>query len=71
MMKNLKDAQQQRDFLKINPLILCGIEGGAALHFIDEIPNSTIRFKKIKMHTKLPLMEKINEIPYKTKDLEI
>ena len=25
-----------------------GIEGGAALHFIDEMPNSTIRFKKNK-----------------------
>ena len=24
-----------------------GIEGGAALHFVDEIPNSTIQFKKI------------------------
>ncbi len=48
-----------------------GIEGGAALHFIDEIPNSTIRFKKNKNAYKVTLDGKnINEIPYKTKDLE-
>ena len=49
-----------------------GIEGGAALHFIDEIPNSTIRFKKNKNAYKVTFDgKKINEIPYKTKDLEI
>ena len=49
-----------------------GIEGGAALHFIDEMPNSTIRFKKNKNAYKVTFDgKKINEIPYENKDLEI
>ena len=49
-----------------------GIEGGAALHFVDEIPNSTIQFKKNKYAYKVTLDgNKINESPYKTLKLEI
>ena len=49
-----------------------GIEGGAALHFVDEIPNSTIQFKKNKYAYKVTLDgNKINESPYKTMDLKI
>ena len=49
-----------------------GIEGGAALHFIDEIPNSTIQFKKNKYAYKVTLDgNKINESPYKALELEI
>ena len=41
-----------------------GIEGGAALHFVDEIPNSTIQFKKNKNAYKITLdRNKINESP--------
>ncbi|MEL0017902.1 MAG: peptidase E, partial [Gammaproteobacteria bacterium] len=39
-----------------------GIEGGAALHFVDEIPNSAIQFKKNKYAYKVTLDgNKINE----------
>ena len=49
-----------------------GIEGGAALHFVDEIPNSTIKFKKNKYAYKVTLDgNKINESPYKALELEI
>ena len=49
-----------------------GIEGGAALHFLDEIPNSTIQFKKNKYAYKVTLDgNQINESPYKAKKLEI
>ena len=49
-----------------------GIEGGAALHFVDEIPNSAIQFKKNKYAYKVTLDgNKINESPYKTLKLEI
>jgi len=49
-----------------------GIEGGAALHFLDEIPNSTIQFKKNKNAYKVTLDgNQINESPYKAKKLEI
>ena len=49
-----------------------GIEGGAALHFVDEIPNSTIQFKKNKYAYKVTLDgNKINESPYKALKLEI
>ena len=49
-----------------------GIEGGAALHFIDEIPNSTIQFKKNKNAYKVTLDgNKIKESPYKSMDLMI
>ena len=49
-----------------------GIEGGAALHFVDEIPNSTIQFKKNKYAYKVTLDgNKINESPYKSLKLEI
>ena len=49
-----------------------GIEGGAALHFVDEIPNSTIQFKKNKYAYKVTLDgNKINESPYKALELEI
>ena len=49
-----------------------GIEGGAALHFVDEIPNSTIQFKKNKYAYKVTLDgNKINESPYKAQKLEV
>ena len=49
-----------------------GIEGGAALHFVDEIPNSTIQFKKNKYAYKVTLNgNKINESPYKAQKLEV
>ena len=49
-----------------------GIEGGAALHFVDEIPNSTIQFKKNKYAYKVTLDgNKINESPYKALELKI
>ena len=49
-----------------------GIEGGAALHFIDEIPNSTIQFKKNKNAYKVTLDgDNILESPYKSMDLKI
>ena len=49
-----------------------GIEGGAALHFVDEIPKSTIQFKKNKYAYKVTLDgNKINESPYKALKLEI
>lgn len=47
-----------------------GIEGGAALHFIDEVADSTIRFSLNKNAYKVTLhKEKILEEPYKVKDL--
>ena len=49
-----------------------GIEGGAALHFINEIPKSTIRFKKNKNAYKITFEKnKINESPYDFKELKI
>ena len=49
-----------------------GIEGGAALHFINEIPKSTIRFKKNKNSYKVTFEKnKINESPYDFKELKI
>ena len=49
-----------------------GIEGGAALHFVDEIPNSTIQFKKNKNAYKVTLDgDNILESPYKSMDLKI
>jgi hypothetical protein len=48
-----------------------GIEGGAALHFIDEQPDSTIRFKKNKNAYKVSLeSNKVNESPYKVLELD-
>jgi len=48
-----------------------GIEGGAALHFIDEQPNSTIRFKKNKNAYRVTLeSNKVNEDPYKVVELD-
>ena len=48
-----------------------GIEGGAALHFIDEQPNSTIRFKKNKNAYRVTLeSNKVNEDPYKVMELD-
>ena len=48
-----------------------GIEGGAALHFIDEQPNSTIRFKKNKNAYKVTLeSNKVDENPYKVVELD-
>ena len=47
-----------------------GIEGGAALHFIDEQPSSTIRFKKNKNAYKVTLeSNKVDENPYKVVEL--
>ena len=49
-----------------------GIEGGAALHFIDEIPKLSIRFKKNKNAYKVTLdSNKVDEMPYKLKELDI
>ena len=49
-----------------------GIEGGAALHFIDEIPKLSIRFKKNKNAYKVTLdRNKVDEMPYKFKELDI
>ena len=48
-----------------------GIEGGAALHFIDEQPDSTIRFKKNKNAYKVSLeSNKVNESPYQVLELD-
>jgi aminopeptidase N len=48
-----------------------GIEGGAALHFIDEQPNSTIRFKKNKNAYKVTLeSNQVNENPYQVLELD-
>ena len=48
-----------------------GIEGGAALHFIDEQPTSTIRFKPNKNAYKVTLdSNKIYESPYKIMELK-
>jgi dipeptidase E len=47
-----------------------GIEGGAALHFIDEIPKQTIRFDKNKNAYKVNLDKNIiNEIAFKIMEL--
>ena len=49
-----------------------GIEGGAALHFIDEQPNSTIRFKKNKNAYRVTLeSNKVNEDPYEVVELDL
>ena len=49
-----------------------GIEGGAALHFVDEQPNSTIRFKKNKNAYRVTLeSNKVNEDPYKVVELDL
>ena len=48
-----------------------GIEGGAALHFVDEQPKSTIRFKKNKNAYKVPLeSNKVDENPYQVLELD-
>jgi hypothetical protein len=48
-----------------------GIEGGAALHFIDEQPTSTIRFKPNKNAYKVTLdSNKIYESPYQIMELK-
>jgi len=48
-----------------------GIEGGAALHFIDEQPDSTIRFKKNKNAYKVTCeSNKIHENAYQAKELK-
>ena len=48
-----------------------GIEGGAALHFIDEQPDSTIRFKKNKNAYKVTCeSNKIHESAYQAKELK-
>ena len=48
-----------------------GIEGGAALHFIDEQPDSTIRFKKNKNAYKVTFeFNKIHENAYHAKELK-
>jgi len=48
-----------------------GIEGGAALHFIDEQPDSTIRFKKNKNAYKVTFeSNKIHENAYQAKELK-
>lgn len=48
-----------------------GIEGGAALHFINEKPKSTIRFKKNKQAYKVTFEEnKVIEKPYKFTELD-
>ena len=47
-----------------------GIEGGAALHFINEIPKQTIRFDKNKNAYKVTLDKNaINENPFKIMEL--
>ena len=47
-----------------------GIEGGAALHFINEQPNSTIRFKKNKNAYKVTLESKqVHENSYQVLEL--
>ena len=48
-----------------------GIEGGVALHFIDEQPDSTIRFKKNKNAYKVICeSNKIHENAYQAKELK-
>jgi hypothetical protein len=48
-----------------------GIEGGAALHFIDEQPNSTIRFKKNKNAYKVTLeSNQVHENSYQILELD-
>jgi hypothetical protein len=48
-----------------------GIEGGAALHFIDEQPDLTIRFKKNKNAYKVICeSNKIHENAYQAKELK-
>ena len=48
-----------------------GIEGGAAIHFIDEQPDSTIRFKKNKNAYKVTCeSNKIHENAYQAKELK-
>ena len=48
-----------------------GIEGGAALHFVDEQPKSTIRFKKNKNAYKVTLeSNKVDENPYQVLELD-
>ena len=48
-----------------------GIEGGAALHFINEQPNSTIRFKKNKNAYKVTLeSNQVDENPYQVLELD-
>ena len=47
-----------------------GIEGGAALHFINEIPKKTIRFDKNKNAYKVTLNKNIiNENAFKIVEL--
>ncbi len=47
-----------------------GIEGGAALHFIDEQPHKTVRFKKNKHAYRVTLQDGVvQESPYELHDL--
>ena len=47
-----------------------GIEGGAALHFINELPKQTIRFDKNKNAYKVTLEKNtINENAFKIMEL--
>ena len=49
-----------------------GIEGGAALHFINETPKFSVRFKTNKNAYKVTINgNKVDEIPYKLKELDI
>jgi hypothetical protein len=49
-----------------------GIEGGAALHFIDEEPSSTIRFAQNKNAYKVMLeSNKILENAYEVMELKV
>ena len=51
--------------------LMYGIEGGAALHFINEQPKSTVRFKRNKQAYKVTVQEnKTQENPYKFLDIE-
>ena len=48
-----------------------GIEGGAALHFINEQPEQTVRFKKNKHSYNVTLEDSaVSEKPYPIKELE-
>ena len=47
-----------------------GIEGGAALHFINEVPEFTIRFKKNKHSYRVTMQDsKVLEEPFNLRDI--
>ena len=47
-----------------------GIEGGSALHFIDEVPEHAVRFARNKNAYNVTLKSnKVFEEPYKIRDL--